>query len=306
MKVKFRQRLINVDRTHTMNRMTCVVVLALAICGVAFCTTSAEASNTTMSNMPSEQSESIETSSYEDEIITAIHTDTSEETETNDLQVLAENYIPNPEAFTAMSIEGVPEASELIKTLGEEKEVETTGETVAIIYSGGTAAYKESEIPRNPAETIIMKEEETKRKVEEEAARLKAEAEAKRITEEKAAAEAAAKEAARQKEASKQYLGKFTLTAYCSCKKCCGRWSPEVTGKASFTESGTNPRQGRTVAVDKHVIPLGTHLMINGHEYIAEDTGSAVDGNHIDVYFSSHAEAKKFGMKKGIDVYRVK
>lgn len=300
MKVKFRQRLINVDRTHTMNRMTCVVVLALAICGVAFCTTSAEASNTTMSNMPSEQSESIETSSYEDEIITAIHTDISEETETNDLQVLAENYTPNPEAFTAMSIEGVPEASELIKTLGEEKEVETTGETVAIIYSGGTAAYKESEIPRNPAEAVIMKEEETKRKVEEEAARLEAEAEAKRIAEEKAAAEAAAKEA------SKQYLGKFTLTAYCSCKKCCGRWSPEVTGKASFTESGTNPKQGRTVAVDKHVIPLGTHLMINGHEYIAEDTGSAVDGNHIDVYFSSHAEAKKFGMKKGIDVYRVK
>ena len=300
MKVKFRQRLINVDRTHTMNRMTCVVVLALAICGVAFCTTSAEASNNIMSNMPSEQSESIETSSYEDEIITAIHTDTSEETETNDLQVLAENYTPNPEAFTAMSIEGVPEASELIKTLGEEKEAETNGETVAIIYSGGTAAYKESEIPRNPAEAVIMKEEETKRKVEDEAARLKAEAEAKRIAEEKAAAEAAAKEA------SKQYLGKFTLTAYCSCKKCCGRWSPEVTGKASFTESGTNPKQGRTVAVDKHVIPLGTHLMINGHEYIAEDTGSAVDGNHIDVYFSSHAEAKKFGMKKGIDVYRVK
>lgn len=300
MKVKFRQRLINVDRAHTMNRMTCVVVLALAICGVAFCTTNAEASNNIMSNMPSEQSESIETSSYEDEIITAIHTDTSEETETNDLQVLAENYTPNPEVFTAMSIEGVPEASELIKTLGEEKEVETTGETVAIIYSGGTAAYKESEIPRNPAETIIMKEEETKRKVEEEAARLKAEAEAKRIAEEKSAAEAAAKEA------SKQYLGKFTLTAYCSCRKCCGRWSPEVTGKASFTESGTNPKQGRTVAVDKRVIPLGTHLMINGHEYIAEDTGSAVDGNHIDVYFSSHAEAKKFGMKKGIDVYRVK
>ena len=300
MKVKFRQRLINVDRAHTMNRMTCVAVLALAICGVAFCTTSAEASNNIMSNMPSEQSESIETSSYEDEIITAIHTDTSEETETNDLQVLAENYTPNPEAFTAMSIEGVPEASELIKTLGEEKEAETNGETVAIIYSGGTAAYKESEIPRNPAEAVIMKEEETKRKVEDEAARLKAEAEAKRIAEEKAAAEAAAKEA------SKQYLGKFTLTAYCSCKKCCGRWSPEVTGKASFTESGTNPKQGRTVAVDKHVIPLGTHLMINGHEYIAEDTGSAVDGNHIDVYFSSHAEAKKFGMKKGIDVYRVK
>lgn len=98
------------------------------------------------------------------------------------------------------------------------------------------------------------------------------------------------------------YMGKFTLTAYCSCRKCCGKWSPEVTGKASFTESGTNPKQGRTVAVDKSVIPLGTHLLVNGHEYVAEDTGSAVDGKHIDIYFSSHAEARAFGMQKG-DVY---
>lgn len=98
------------------------------------------------------------------------------------------------------------------------------------------------------------------------------------------------------------YMGKFTLTAYCSCKTCCGRWSPEVTGKASFTESGTNPKQGRTVAVDKGVIPLGTHLLINGHEYVAEDTGSAVDGKHIDIYFSSHSQAKAFGMQKG-EVY---
>ena len=98
------------------------------------------------------------------------------------------------------------------------------------------------------------------------------------------------------------YMGKFTLTAYCSCRKCCGRWSPEVTGKASFTESGTNPKQGRTVAVDKSVIPLGTHLMINDHEYIAEDTGSAVDGKHIDIYFSSHSEARAFG-KQSAEVY---
>lgn len=142
---------------------------------------------------------------------------------------------------------------------------------------------------------------------QEEADRIAAEEAARKAAEE-AARKAAEEEARRQAEleSRKQYLGKFTITAYCSCKKCCGRWSPEVTGKPSTTESGTHPAQGRTVAVDKRVIPLGTHIMINGHEYIAEDTGSAVDGNHIDVYFSSHAEARKFGMKKGIDVYRLR
>lgn len=95
------------------------------------------------------------------------------------------------------------------------------------------------------------------------------------------------------------YMGNFKLTAYCSCKKCCGRWSPEVTGKASFTESGTNPKQGRTVAVDKRVIPLGTKILIDGKEYIAEDTGSAVKGNHIDIYFDSHKEAYRFGTQRG-------
>ena len=142
---------------------------------------------------------------------------------------------------------------------------------------------------------------------QEEADRIAAEEAARKAAEE-AARKAAEEEARRQAEleSRKQYLGKFTLTAYCSCKKCCGRWSPEVTGRPSTTESGTHPVQGRTVAVDKRVIPLGTHLMINGHEYIAEDTGSAVDGNHIDVYFSSHTEARNFGMKKGIDVYRLR
>ena len=143
----------------------------------------------------------------------------------------------------------------------------------------------------NTLEVVITTAEQQAKEAAEEAARKAAEEEARRQAE---------------LESRKQYAGKFTLTAYCSCKRCCGRWSPEVTGKPSTTESGTHPVQGRTVAVDKHVIPLGTHIMINGHEYIAEDTGSAVDGNHVDVYFSSHAEAKAFGMKKGVDVYILK
>lgn len=77
-------------------------------------------------------------------------------------------------------------------------------------------------------------------------------------------------------------LGVFRLTAYCTCRKCSGRWG-------SLTASGTQCELGRTIAVDPRVIPLGTPVYVNiagegWHRYIAEDTGSGVKGNHIDVY----------------------
>ena len=95
-------------------------------------------------------------------------------------------------------------------------------------------------------------------------------------------------------------MGSYKLTAYCSCSKCCGSWS-----KYNKTESGTTPKQGRTVAVDKTKIPLGSHLIINGQEYIAEDTGSGVKSNHIDIYFNSHREALNFGVQHAT-VYMIK
>ncbi len=87
----------------------------------------------------------------------------------------------------------------------------------------------------------------------------------------------------------REYLGTFTLTAYCSCRQCCGRWS------GGPTASGTMPEAGRTIAVDKRVIPLGTRVYIEGYgEFVAEDTGSAVRGNHIDIYMDSHEAARWF------------
>ena len=98
-------------------------------------------------------------------------------------------------------------------------------------------------------------------------------------------------------------LGEFRLTAYCSCVKCCGIWSAEHparagTGYIQKTKSGTIPRAGRTVGVDPDVIPLGSVLVINGHEYVAEDTGSAVNEKSIDIYFDSHEDAVNFGVQQ--------
>ena len=86
----------------------------------------------------------------------------------------------------------------------------------------------------------------------------------------------------------------YTATAYCSCEKCCGKWA-----KYNKTASGTTPKQGKTIAVDKNVIPLGSKVYIEGYgEYIAEDTGSTIIGNRIDIYFESHQEALNFGRRK--------
>ena len=78
-------------------------------------------------------------------------------------------------------------------------------------------------------------------------------------------------------------LGKFKITWYCPCRRCSGKWGYQ-------TSSGARCTEGRTVAVDKRVIKEGTHLLINGHEYIAEDTGGGVRGKHIDIFNESHSE----------------
>ena len=91
-----------------------------------------------------------------------------------------------------------------------------------------------------------------------------------------------------------KYLGRFKLTAYCSCPKCCGKWS------GGGTASGTAPTPGRTIAMAG--VPFGTKLSINGQIYTVEDRGTAY--GHVDIFMGSHSEALGFGMKYA-DVYQV-
>jgi 3D (Asp-Asp-Asp) domain-containing protein len=63
------------------------------------------------------------------------------------------------------------------------------------------------------------------------------------------------------------------------------------------TATGTTPRWG-TVAVDPQVIPLGSRLLIEGFDgmvFVAEDTGGAIRGNLVDVWFDDAAAARRFG-----------
>ena len=86
-------------------------------------------------------------------------------------------------------------------------------------------------------------------------------------------------------------LGRFKLTYYCPCRKCNGKWA----GKA--TASGEPLKPGTTIAVDPRVIPLGTRVRIGEHEFIAQDTGSGIKGNRIDICLEDHSECLRAGVQ---------
>ncbi len=97
----------------------------------------------------------------------------------------------------------------------------------------------------------------------------------------------------------------FKATAYCSCKRCCDKDPSDKW--YGITATGKKARWG-TVAVDKRVIKLGSTLRIKGFPntiFRAEDVGGAIKGKHIDVWFPSHREALKFGVRN-INIKRVR
>jgi 3D (Asp-Asp-Asp) domain-containing protein len=63
------------------------------------------------------------------------------------------------------------------------------------------------------------------------------------------------------------------------------------------TKCGTVPGRG-TVAVDPRVIPLGSHLWVEGYgPGIAVDTGGAIRGRKVDLFMTSRGECVQFGRR---------
>lgn len=93
-------------------------------------------------------------------------------------------------------------------------------------------------------------------------------------------------------------LGNYRLSFYCPCATCNGRSDAK-------TKIGTKMAEGRTIAVDSRVIPLGSRVYIDGYGvFIAEDTGGAIKGNRIDVCVANHSRAYQFGIDYA-DVYLI-
>ena len=99
-------------------------------------------------------------------------------------------------------------------------------------------------------------------------------------------------------------------TGYCSCKKCCS-WKRTWYGKPIFasgslegkykkvgmTASGHQARPG-TIAVDRKKYPMGTKFYIPGYGWgIAQDTGGAIKGEHLDLFFWWHKSGLKWGVQ---------
>ena len=100
------------------------------------------------------------------------------------------------------------------------------------------------------------------------------------------------------------------LTGYCNCGKCCnwkrtwlGLGSPVIaTGphkgdpkKIGYTSSGTEAKHG-TIAADIGRYPYGTLVEIPGYGMgRVEDTGGAIRGDHLDLWFSDHDQAIHWG-----------
>ena len=64
------------------------------------------------------------------------------------------------------------------------------------------------------------------------------------------------------------------------------------------TASGKQVKHG-TIAADTTIYPFGTVIYVPGYGYgVVEDRGGAIKGERLDLYFSSHSQAKNWGRKK--------
>lgn len=85
------------------------------------------------------------------------------------------------------------------------------------------------------------------------------------------------------------YIGDWTVTFYCQCEQCCGKWA-----WSNSTASGAVPQAGWTVAAGPSY-PFGTILEIEGFgTYEVQDRG--VPDGWVDIYVNSHDEIPSYGM----------
>ena len=84
------------------------------------------------------------------------------------------------------------------------------------------------------------------------------------------------------------YVSSTAYTAFCS-------------GCSGITTTGYNLKanpNAKVIAVDPSVIPLGSKVWVEGYGYAtAQDTGGAINGNKIDVFFGSKSAARSWGRK---------
>lgn len=89
---------------------------------------------------------------------------------------------------------------------------------------------------------------------------------------------------------------RMTATGYCACTKCCG---PDARG---ITASGkpVSANGSKFVAADRKY-KFGTLVLVPGYDVKPVpvlDRGGAIRGNRLDVYFTSHQDALRWGVRR--------
>lgn len=79
-------------------------------------------------------------------------------------------------------------------------------------------------------------------------------------------------------------------------------YTAECDGCSGITFTGVNllnDRQKKVIAVDPNVIPLGSRVFVEGYGFAtAEDIGSAIKGNRIDIHVPTKKEAYDWGVRE--------
>lgn len=101
-------------------------------------------------------------------------------------------------------------------------------------------------------------------------------------------------------------IGYYYITAYCNCSRCCGIYANGRTASGTECHYESDNYAGTTCAIDRSLHRFGELLYIPSEDrvYITEDTGSAVLGRHIDIYFPDHSYVQKYGSHTE-EVFRV-
>jgi len=88
---------------------------------------------------------------------------------------------------------------------------------------------------------------------------------------------------------------RMRVTAYCPCRKCCGEYADGITASGHKIQTGD-----AFVAADTSY-PFGTEMIVPGYNNDQPvkvlDRGGAIRGNRLDVFFHSHQQALKWGVK---------
>ena len=92
------------------------------------------------------------------------------------------------------------------------------------------------------------------------------------------------------------------VTAYCAGKCCCGSHAK------SITASGVKPQEGITIAAPRSV-PFGTVVFVTvpgaftNRPFLAQDRLSKRFPKRWDIFISTHARARQFGLQHATITY---